>query len=873
MKKLLLFVVVLLLRLSAFAQIPDTSKVEAWWPFCADYLDHKLHGYDLTNLTTAFLTADRFGSPASAVDFNGVDGGLTYSSVFYTSATQDFSYACWIYPRSNQNSVIIYNGNSNLDGFGLVMSNGAGAPGNQVGILFGGIGTFVNAPVTLNQWHHVAFTRNGNAYTLYIDSVNRGFTVQPFFNPLTNLFSVGFDNTDGSNYFDGIIDDIIYYKTKILGLSEVKQLARFNPAAITFSLGSDIALCVGSVTLSADVLFPPDYNYAWKDGPALISVSPTYTYSVPATYVPPKTFQLCVAKTLGCSFCDFVTVSHATYTVRLGADTAFCIGDSVNLRPNGGTGAIYSWSIPGVGDTNSVWVDTTGTYWITADSNGCVSKDTINILTSKHPIVNLGSDTSSCEGVPIVLSSTGATYYSPIYLWSNAATGATTTVTTSNLYWLKVTDMGCSSADTVNNDSIQVFIAYDTFTLHRTDTAICRGAQVKNIVVTGATGLTYQWTPTAGIPFGLDTSLTPTIVPDTSAWYVVTASVGTCHKSDSFYVDVQPYPLVYMGGNRHVCERDSIRLAPTVLPTWYNNYIYDWTPGYYLDDSTAATVRFTAGDTTKLILVVTTPAGCKGVDSMEVFTHLSNFVHLNTAYELCPKDTISLRPVADSNKYSEWPVTYAWIPAADFVDATDSIPLLNVNSSKNYIGVATSKWGCRDTMHVAMTVHPAATFYLDDSVTIAPGQSYHISPQTNAVIFHWSPGIGLSDTATSNPVATPPVNTKYQVTAITAQGCVVTDSIKIRVDAGTLVAVPNAFSPNGFNNRLVVLTHGEVALRFFRIYDRWGNMVFESTNISAGWDGNYKGTPAPMGVYVYDVEAVTDAGKLIHQRGNVTLLR
>ncbi|MBC7554652.1 MAG: gliding motility-associated C-terminal domain-containing protein, partial [Taibaiella sp.] len=62
-------------------------------------------------------------------------------------------------------------------------------------------------------------------------------------------------------------------------------------------------------------------------------------------------------------------------------------------------------------------------------------------------------------------------------------------------------------------------------------------------------------------------------------------------------------------------------------------------------------------------------------------------------------------------------------------------------------------------------------------------------------------------------------------------------------------------------------------LNYFRVYNRWGQVVFETKSISEGWDGNFKGEPQPLGVYVYEVQAVTNAGTLFNKHGNVTLLR
>jgi gliding motility-associated-like protein len=102
----------------------------------------------------------------------------------------------------------------------------------------------------------------------------------------------------------------------------------------------------------------------------------------------------------------------------------------------------------------------------------------------------------------------------------------------------------------------------------------------------------------------------------------------------------------------------------------------------------------------------------------------------------------------------------------------------------------------------------------------------------------------------------------------------VSDSIDIYVALESLLDVPNAFTPgnNGVNDQLKVIRRGSATLKYFSIYNRWGNKVYESSNIDEGWNGNYKGTPQPMGVYVYMVEAYTNTGSKFYKQGNVTLL-
>ena len=88
------------------------------------------------------------------------------------------------------------------------------------------------------------------------------------------------------------------------------------------------------------------------------------------------------------------------------------------------------------------------------------------------------------------------------------------------------------------------------------------------------------------------------------------------------------------------------------------------------------------------------------------------------------------------------------------------------------------------------------------------------------------------------------------------------------------MALPNAFTPgSSVNNKLYIIVQGEATLNYFRIFNRWGNKVFETSNINEGWDGTYHGTPEPYDVYVYEIEAVTNTGALFKKQGNITLIR
>ena len=172
-----------------------------------------------------------------------------------------------------------------------------------------------------------------------------------------------------------------------------------------------------------------------------------------------------------------------------------------------------------------------------------------------------------------------------------------------------------------------------------------------------------------------------------------------------------------------------------------------------------------------------------------------------------------------------------------------------------------------------MTVKAEAVVHVEDSVRIYPGESYQINAVTNCSSVTWSPSGSLSGKYITNPIATPEISTRYVITGMTEWGCTAKDSISVIVSADAILDMPNAFSPGGVNKLFKIQRRGIVTLNHFRIYDRWGVLVYDGNEIDGGWDGTYKGVPQPMGVYIYDISATTAAGKVFKKSGNVTLLR
>ena len=870
MKKFLPLIFVILFTNTLSAQLPLTG-LQAWYPFCGSSVDQSGNGFDLSNSGPAPVgavpDADRFGNPNTAYLFNGATSSLSFGAVFPSGFA--FTYSCWIKPTIAQSSIVWFNGTPATNGFGIYINNGTlGLPGTNVEVVFGGgLGQFSSTAITMNAWHHLVLTKNGGAYHFYIDGTDVPFVGLPTFVIPTGQFTVGLNYATNGDAFIGDIDDIAVYNGLLL-TSQIAQLNTFDPDVAPFTFGTattDTTICTNTITLTPTPAFDTtNYSYAWSTGATTTTTAITVTPPGP----PGANYTLTISTKpaqYGCPNSYTLHIHHLSVGINIGPRAiTFCTSGSTILNPSPVPGETYLWS---TGETTgSIAVSAAVTYWVVVDSAGCTGTDTMNVTVQDSVRVKLGADTSSCTGTPVTIQSSithgpGSTYtWGGTPLPAGITTGAAYTVSVTGTYWLTVDTGACRGSDTQ-----KVNIVYDTLRiLGPLDTAICKNGSVQ-VRGHGNPAATNFWTPTAGIASAL--SVNPLITPDTSAWYKITASLLGCSTTDSIYIDVQPNPSVYLGGNRSVCKFDSIHIHASVSPQWYSHYIYNWAPSGYLDNSTTGTVVFTAGDSTDLIVTVTTPAGCKGVDSAEIMVHTAHFTYLRDT-TICPGDSVLLDPnplAGDS---------YAWHPGIYLSDSNAVQPLAKPITTQFYTIYSTDLYGCHDTMTQNINVLAGAVIDLGDSVTLYPGETYQISPQTNCVAFAWRPPLGLSDTAVSNPIASPVVSTKFIVKATTEWGCVVTDSINVRVDPSTIVALPNAFTPgSNINNRLFVLKRGIAILNYIRIFNKWGNVVYESNNIDAGWDGTFNGKPQPFGVYVYDLEAVTDKGVIFQKTGNITLIR
>ena len=191
--------------------------------------------------------------------------------------------------------------------------------------------------------------------------------------------------------------------------------------------------------------------------------------------------------------------------------------------------------------------------------------------------------------------------------------------------------------------------------------------------------------------------------------------------------------------------------------------------------------------------------------------------------------------------------------------------------------------GCDSMATMILTVDQTMTDQRYPTITTTPNTATQLQARQLGSNFDyfWDPSVGLNSISIYNPIFSYNLETEYTISIVSDQGCKVVDTLLVKVNGSgpTGVAsdlfVPNAWTPNGdgVNDRLFPLTENVVKLNFFRVFNRWGQLMFETSTIGDGWDGVFNGKPMMMDTYTWTAEAVGIDGKTFRRSGNAVLIR
>jgi gliding motility-associated-like protein len=196
----------------------------------------------------------------------------------------------------------------------------------------------------------------------------------------------------------------------------------------------------------------------------------------------------------------------------------------------------------------------------------------------------------------------------------------------------------------------------------------------------------------------------------------------------------------------------------------------------------------------------------------------------------------------------------------------------NDNYTTSFFGISSAGCGS-DTVKKIIKINKVYAFAGNDTI-IAVSQPVQLQA-SGGDFYSWSPAVGLSNSSIADPIAVITTDQTYFLTVRNTDGCEGKDDVLLKVYKGPDIYVPTAFTPDndGLNDLLRLVAPGIKEFKFFRIYNRWGQLVFETRTIQRGWDGKFKNLLQPAGVYIWILEAIDYQGNKLQKKGTVTLIR
>ncbi len=649
---------------------------------------------------------------------------------------------------------------------------------------------------------------------------------------------------------------------------------------------NDIESC-GPSLIDLNTGLNPLYKYQWDPHPLIADV----TEAVPEVYLKEdETFTVTVIDPLNdtCTISGILHVSIGDQlVVDLGDSIFICEPGTLELNRNGNPSLIYEWSPAGPLDDPSSY-NPTATITEEVRFVAKITDPNDPDCMVRIPLqVRFGIDDGGFrDGDSLTICDSSSFFLNPgadpslVYVWTPeeglddpTSPNPIASPTESTTYSVVVTDSNniCRQEKSIYIEIVESDIVLDFDAVYN-----CEGLMVSFINQSkGATN--YEWH--FGDPSNPDfvsTEENPTYTYPSQGVYEVelrSADDPNCTAIRALRLALtgEDPMLVEVDTFSNVCPGDSITLSART--EFVDSLTWCDPNGVELGSSDDLRIEVTVGGTYQLKASM---GDCEYVDEVFVDLRSLNFT-IDKDGDICSGDPAQIT----INNTSEFRIdSISWEPADSIVQGQgNETVVVRPVSTTTYWATAWFSDGCVVTDSVTVPVSDFERFAVTaDPDSIFFGESSTLTATLeDGATYTWSPSDVLQSPNSNTTVATPDQTTTFTVEITDANGCTETKQVTVVVIVVTCeppnIFLPNAFSPNGDQVNEVLFLRGKYieSMDLF-IYDRWGQLVFESHNPSDGWDGTYKGKLLAPDVYGYDLRVQCIGGDQHSEKGNVTIL-
>ncbi len=502
-----------------------------------------------------------------------------------------------------------------------------------------------------------------------------------------------------------------------------------------------------------------------------------------------KTVTLTVTNEYQCSSVSSSIISILpTPVASFTSMSSNCTGDSVDFQNTGTTGATYFWDFgsgatPATSTTENpqnVVYSTSGikTVALITTLGSCIdtSVQTINIIQTPAP--SFTTNAPQCEGAAVNFTYTGTNDTNWVYNWDFGVGATPSSSSQMNPQGINYTGSGSKYVLLTVSNGLCSEVASATFTINQTPVADftsmssnCTGDSV-DFQNTGTTGATYFWDFGSGATPATSTTENPqNVVYSTSGIKTVAliTTLGSCIDTSVQTINIIQTPAPSFTTNAPQCEGAAVNF--TYTGTNDTNWVYNWDFGIGANPPSSSQqneqgVTYTGGGS-KTVLLTVTNGLCSEVSQQIITINQLPFANAGKDTTICANRSVQIGASPVPN------YTYNWFPSNTLNNATIANPVASpiANITNYVVTVQDTITGCINSDSVVVTMLPPLIANAGIDVEICRNESIQIGAALlEGQLYNWSPNIGLSNTASPNPIATPDSTTTYTLT-VTGFGC------------------------------------------------------------------------------------------------------
>lgn len=404
------------------------------------------------------------------------------------------------------------------------------------------------------------------------------------------------------------------------------------------------------------------------------------------------------------------------------------------------------------------------------------------------------------------------------------------------------------------------------------DTAVCVGSPIAVNFNSG----TYQWSPNTYL--SCDTCAQLTITPTTSIEYEVITTNQFCSTTGNLAVEVVNVPTSLGPQVVNTCAGSSV-----VLHSMDADSI-TWTPALYLNNPFTPSPTCTPAQNIEYQIRAYNRLGCYSTDTIQVIALPNTAIAVDSDITICAGDSFQL--VANLLAAADSAVRYQWTPQ-QYLTSSNADTTMGYNLTKTTTFTITAQHAMCGTDTKTVTVHveqapelaplyPLTTFP-GQAIELGTAEATSFTISNNQNTYQWQATDSLVCEQCATATLFPLASQMVQVSVQNSYGCTTRDSVLVSVvgcDPET-VFVPNIFSPNGdgLNDQLIIGTKALSHFDYMRIFNRWGELVYQTTDSNQSWDGAYNGKIAFDEVFVYALQGKCQSGSDVTKSGSITVVR